>query len=135
MHIRPFHPTDEPAVIALWQDCNLVVPWNDPHQDIARKLMVAPELFLVGVMDDHVIATLMAGYEGHRGWFNYLAVATAHQRRSHARALVEAAEERLAARGCPKINLQIRATNQCVIEFYRAIGYSVDDVISMGKRL
>ena len=75
MHIRPFAAQDEPAVVALWQQCNLTRPWNDPHKDIARKLAVQPELLLVGEMDGAVMASVMAGYEGHRGWVNYLAVA------------------------------------------------------------
>ena len=135
MLIRPYQPTDEPAVIALWRACDLTRPWNDPHEDIARKLTVQPHLFLVGEVENEVMATLMAGYEGHRGWLNYLAVAPAFQRQGHGRALVEAAESGLAALGCPKINLQIRATNHDVIAFYRSLGFSVDDVMSMGKRL
>ena len=75
MQIRPFQPADEAAVIALWEACKLTRPWNDPRKDIARKLAVQPELFLVGTVDGEIVATVMAGYEGHRGWVNYLAVA------------------------------------------------------------
>ncbi len=92
-------------------------------------------MFLVGVVDGRVIACVMAGYEGHRGWLNYLAVAPEHQRRGYARAIVNEAERLLLQSGCPKINLQIRASNCEVIEFYRRLGYAVDDVVSMGKRL
>lgn len=74
MHIRPFIEQDRQAVIELWQDCGLVVPWNDPNKDIDRKLKVGADLFLVGEGDGRIIATLMGGYEGHRGWANYLAV-------------------------------------------------------------
>ncbi|HEV3007768.1 MAG TPA: acetyltransferase GCN5, partial [Burkholderiales bacterium] len=77
MQIRPFQAVDEPAVVALWKECRLTRPWNDPRKDIARKLAVQPELFLVGVVDGAVMASVMAGYEGHRGWVNYLAVAPA----------------------------------------------------------
>jgi ribosomal protein S18 acetylase RimI-like enzyme len=77
----------------------------------------------------------MAGYEGHRGWINYLAVCPDHQRRGIGRMLMEQAEMLLKRAGCPKINLQVRSTNSEVIAFYQAIGYSVDDVISMGRRL
>jgi ribosomal protein S18 acetylase RimI-like enzyme len=135
MEIRSFQPEDEPAVIALWQQCDLVRPWNDPHRDICRKLKVNPEWFLVGLVDGQVVATVMAGYEGHRGWLNYLAVAPEFQRRGLARGIVVEAERLLREAGCPKINLQIRTSNQAVIEFYRRLGYSVDDVVSMGKRL
>ena len=135
MLIRPFRPGDEAAVIALWQRCDLVRPWNDPHKDIQRKLLVRPDLFLVGIVDDHILASVMAGYEGHRGWLNYLAVDPAHQRRGHARAMVAEAERLLRAAGCPKINLQVRTSNNGVIEFYRKLGYAADEVTSMGKRL
>ena len=135
MKIRCFQSEDEPAVIALWQQCDLVRPWNDPHRDICRKLKINPEWFLVGLVDGQVVATVMAGYEGHRGWLNYLAVAPEFQRRGLAREIVAEAERLLRKAGCPKINLQIRTSNQAVIEFYRRLGYSVDDVVSMGKRL
>jgi ribosomal protein S18 acetylase RimI-like enzyme len=135
MEIRRFRREDEPSVIALWQRCDLVRPWNDPCRDICRKLKINPEWFLVGLVDGQVVATVMAGYEGHRGWLNYLAVAPEFRRRGLAREIVAEAEGLLRKAGCPKINLQIRTSNQAVIEFYRRLGYSVDDVVSMGKRL
>jgi ribosomal protein S18 acetylase RimI-like enzyme len=135
MQIRPFQPQDEEAVVSPWQRCDLVRPWNDPHKDIRRKLGVRPDLFLVGVLDGRVIACVMAGYEGHRGWLNYLAVDPGHQRHGLARAIVTEAERRLREAGCPKINLQIRTSNHGVIEFYRRLGYSTDKVVSMGRRL
>jgi ribosomal protein S18 acetylase RimI-like enzyme len=135
MQIRPFDPEDETAVVSLWKRCDLVRSWNDPHKDIHRKLRVRPDLFLIGVLDGQVIATVMAGYEGHRGWLNYLAVAPEHQRRGFGRAIVGEAERLLQEAGCPKINLQIRKTNVGVIQFYRDLGYSVDEVVSMSKRL
>jgi ribosomal protein S18 acetylase RimI-like enzyme len=112
-----------------------VRPWNDPHRDISRKLQVRGDLFLVGVADGKIVATVMAGYEGHRGWVNYLAVAPENQRAGLARKMMDEAERRLREAGCPKINLQVRGGNASAIEFYRAIGYIQDDVISMGKRL
>jgi ribosomal protein S18 acetylase RimI-like enzyme len=135
MQIRPFQPQDTEAVISLWRQCDLVRPWNDPHKDIQRKLRVRPDLFLVGVLEGRVVACVMVGYEGHRGWLNYLAVAPEHQRRGLARAIVAEAERLLREAGCPKINLQIRTSNHGVIEFYRHLGYATDDVASMGKRL
>jgi ribosomal protein S18 acetylase RimI-like enzyme len=135
MRIRPFRPEDEAAVVALWEHCGLVRAWNDPHKDIRRKLLVRPDLFLVGLVDDHIVASVMAGYDGHRGWLNYLAVDPAQRRRGHARAIVAEAERRLRAAGCPKINLQVRTSNHRAIEFYRKLGYSVDEVSSLGKRL
>ncbi len=135
MHIRPFAPDDEDALIALWRECGLVRPWNDPRKDIARKLAVQPDLLLVGESDGVVVASAMAGYEGHRGWINYLAVAPGHQRRGLARQLMAEVERRLMAVGCPKINLQVRSSNLEVIAFYQRLGYAVDEVVSLGKRL
>ena len=134
-HIRPYHADDEEAVIALWTACKLVVPHNDPKKDIARKLRVNPAWFLIGEQDRMIVATCMAGYEGHRGWINYLAVSPGAQRRRLASRMMEEAERMLRNAGCPKINLQIRSTNSQVIEFYKSIGFKVDDVTCMGKRL
>lgn len=135
MEIRPFELRDEAAVVQLWIDCGLVVPWNDSYRDIQRKLKVQPEMFLVGCLDDQIIATIMAGYEGHRGWINYLAVHPKFQRTGIGRRMMDEAEGLLRAAGCPKINLQVRSTNAKVIAFYKRIGYMVDDVVSFGKRL
>lgn len=135
MRIRAYHPTDEEAVVALWLECGLTRPWNDPRKDIARKLTEQPELFLVGTVDFKLVATAMIGFDGHRGWVYYLAVAPGHRKHSHGRALMDEAERRLIARGCPKINLLVRSTNSAVIEFYRGLGYAQDDAVSLGKRL
>jgi ribosomal protein S18 acetylase RimI-like enzyme len=133
--IRPFADTDEDAVVALWERCDLTRPWNDPHRDIERKRHVRPEWFLVAVDGDTVVGSVMAGYEGHRGWINYLAVDPGQRRDGLGRALMEAAEERLLAAGCPKINLQIRGGNTEAIAFYEAIGFREDHVRCFGKRL
>ena len=135
MEIREFQPTDEEAVIVLWERCGLVRPWNDPRKDISRKLKVRPDLFLVGVADRKVVATVMAGYDGHRGWINYLAVAPEERRRGRGRTMMREAENRLRSAGCPKINLQIRRANADVIAFYASLGYVQDEVVSMGRRL
>jgi ribosomal protein S18 acetylase RimI-like enzyme len=135
MIIRPYRAADEAAVVALWRACDLVRPWNDPHRDIRRKLGVNPEWFLVGEIDGRVAASVMAGYEGHRGWINYLAVDPAARRRGLGRALMAEAERLLRAAGCPKINLQVRAGNAAAAAFYRSLGFAADDVVSFGKRL
>ena len=135
MQIRPFQPADEAAVIALWEECKLTRPWNDPRKDIARKLAVQPELFLVGTLEGEIIATVMAGYEGHRGWVNYLALAPRVRRRGHARALMQHVEALLLERGCPKLGLLVRHSNLEAIAFYRRLGYAQDDSVSLGKRL
>ena len=133
--LRTFDVNDTEAVVALWHECGLVHPNNDPHKDIARKLRVRPDLFLVGVIDGAIMASVMIGYEGHRGWINYLAVSPFFQKRGYGRLLMEEVERRLQTEGCPKINLQVRTTNAAVLSFYRAIGYLQDDVVSLGKRL
>ena len=135
MTIRPYHPNDKAALLALWQSCGLIRPQNDPRKDIARKLRVNPEWLLVGENAGRIVAAVMAGYEGHRGWINYLAVDPAHRRAGLGRAMMAAAERLLRAAGCPKINLQVRTSNRDVIAFYQRIGFAVDDVVSLGKRL
>ncbi len=135
MEIRPYTPVDRDALIKLWRDCHLLVPHNDPDRDIERKLKVAPEWFVVGFENSELIASCMIGYDGHRGWINYLAVTPSRQRQGFARQLMQFAEERLKEAGCPKINLQIRSGNQAARSFYEKLGYATDPVISMGKRL
>lgn len=135
MYIRAFQLPDQTALIELWQRCDLLRPWNDPVKDIQRKLAVRPDLFLVGERDGNIIASVMAGYEGHRGWLNYLAVDPEYQRQGLGRELVSEAERLLLEAGCPKINLQVRSSNPSVIEFYQRLGYLTDDVVSLGKRL
>ncbi|MEX1345352.1 MAG: GNAT family acetyltransferase, partial [Candidatus Limnocylindrales bacterium] len=129
MHIRPYRAADTEAVIALWEACDLTRPWNDPRADIARKLADSPELLLVGEEEGRVVGTVMAGYDGHRGWINYLAVAPASRARGLGRALMDAAEERLAALGCAKINLQVREGNDAARAFYEAIGYRLEPIV------
>ncbi len=135
MQIRPFKPVDENAVVELWNRCGLLRPWNDPRRDIACKLRVQPEWFLVGTIDEQIVATVMAGFDGHRGWVNYLAVDPDFQRRGLGRRIMTEAERLLHDFGCPKINLQIRRDNQQAINFYERIGFSEDAVVSYGKRL
>jgi ribosomal protein S18 acetylase RimI-like enzyme len=134
-NIRSFRQSDTEAVVQLWKACGLVTRTNDPLADIQRKLRVDPQWFLVGLLDHQLVATCMAGYEGHRGWINYLAVAPRFRRRGFATCLMAEAERRLAAAGCPKINLQVRDTNTEVLRFYRRIGFVQDPVVSLGKRL
>ncbi len=133
--VRPYAAGDEAEVVALWRRCDLVVPWNDPHADVQRKLEFQPELFLVGTLAGRVVASVMAGYDGHRGWLNYLAVAPDLQRQGIGRRIMAAAEAALRQLGCAKINLQVRSSNPNVVAFYERLAYAVEDRISMGKRL
>lgn len=133
--IRPYRESDQGAVVELWRECGLVVAWNDPESDIRRKLRVQRGMFLVGLRGPRLVATVMAGYEGHRGWINYLAVKPEFRKQGLGRRLMEEAEALLIAAGCPKVNLQVRKSNSAAVAFYERIGYSSDAVVSMGKRL
>jgi len=137
--LRVFTPADTESVVALWEACGLVRPWNDPRRDIARKLSVQPELFLVAEDTDDrahsVVGAGMAGFDGHRGWVNYLAVRPDLQGSGLGRAFMIEFERLLTALGCPKLNLQVRAGNEQVIGFYESLGYTDDHTVSLGKRL
>jgi len=134
MKIRAYEEKDKNDVISLWDECGLVVPQNNPAKDIERKLKVDPDLLLVGIKENRVVATVMGGYEGHRGWINYLAVKPSEQRKGYGQAIMLAVENLIKQKGCPKINLQVRNTNDAVIAFYAAIGYGNDHVVGLGKR-
>lgn len=133
--IRQFAPADTDATVALWEACGLTRPWNDPHADIARKLTVQPELFLVAEVEGEVIGSVMAGYDGHRGWMYYLATAPSQRGLGVGRSLVAAAEELLEAMGCPKAQLMVRNDNHAASDFYTGIGYETNAVLVLGKRL
>jgi len=137
--IRVFRAADEASVVALWEACGLVVPWNVPSLDIARKVDFQPDLFFVAEGESEgearIVGSVMAGYEGHRGWINYLAVDPRLRRGGLGRELMRHVEEKLVALGCPKINLQVRGTNSDVLAFYESLGYRLDDAVSLGKRL
>ncbi|MBT3715341.1 MAG: GNAT family acetyltransferase [Deltaproteobacteria bacterium] len=135
MLVRPYRTDDEESLVSLWQVCELTVPWNNPHKDIARKLQVQPELFLVGILDSRLIATVLGGYDGHRGWINYLAVHPDFQGNGYGQGIMNSVETALREMGCPKINLQVRTGNDKIGSFYQKLGFTNDQVVSMGKRL
>ncbi|MGB7449281.1 MAG: GNAT family acetyltransferase [Ornithinimicrobium sp.] len=135
MRIRPFDRGDTDAVVALWHEVSITRPWNDPHRDIERKMTVQPELFLVGVVDDHVVATAMSGFDGHRGWLYYFAVSPAHQSAGLGSALLQHVEQLLIDAGCPKLNVQIRDGAHDLVARYERWGYAQDGATGMGKRL
>jgi len=136
LEIRPFEDADLEAVVVLWREVFAGdPPWNDPIDVVARKKTVQAELFLVGVVGSRVVGTVLAGFDGVRGWVHHLAVAPDHRRQGLAGRLMDRAEAGLLERGCPKLNLQVRGSNRAVIAFYESRGYRVDDVISLGKPL
>ena len=133
--IRSYRHGDEDQVVALWQACELTQPWNDPRRDIARKLDAQAGPFWVAEADEVLVGTVMVGYDGHRGWINYLAVDQTWRGQGIARALMAHAERELTSLGCPKLNLQVRSGNRQVLAFYERLGYLQDDVVCLGKRL
>ena len=99
--------------------CELTVPWNNPHKDIARKLQVQPELFLVGILDSNLIATVMGGYDGHRGWIIFLAVHPDFRENGYGQKIMNSVETKIREMGCPKNNLQIRTGNDKIAFSYQ----------------
>lgn len=134
LRVRPFTSQDTRAVIDLWRTSNLVTAANDPEVDIALKRTTQPALFLVAQDSADIVGSCMAGFDGHRGWLNYLAVDPHARRKGIGTALVHAAEARLRALGCPKVNLQVRAENSAVTSFYKSLSYQLEDRLSLAKR-
>ncbi len=136
MEIRSYLESDEADVSALWREVFSDAPaWNHPETDIKRKLSVQRELFLVATSGGELAGTAMAGYDGHRGWVYCVAVSPRCRRQGIGTTLMREVEERLGRLGCPKLNLQVRASNQEAVAFYKKLGYDVEQRISMGKRL
>jgi len=133
--IRAFALRDTESVIALWQATGLTRSWNNPHLDIQRKLTVQPELFFVAAEGEDIIGTVMAGYDGHRGWLYYLASDPMRRGQGIGRALVATAEEALLELGCPKVQLMVRPGNDDALGFYDTLGYERFDTTTTGKRL
>lgn len=134
MEIRVFRQDDFEEVITLWERCDLLRPWNDPEMDIERKLNHDPDLFLVAEVGE-VVGSVMGGYDGHRGSAYYLGVHPDYRGRGIANALINRLEKKLIARGCPKIQLMVREDNDTVIEMYEKLGYEIQAITSLGKRL
>jgi len=136
LEIRSFREADEGAVVKLWLEAFPGdPPWNEPVKVVRRKLGVQRDLFLVGEYRGLIVAAVVAGFDGFRGWVYHLAVESTDRRRGFGRAMMVAAEARLRELGCPKINLQVRTSNVEVIQFYRGLGYTVEERVSMSKRL
>ncbi|MEC7304463.1 MAG: GNAT family acetyltransferase [Pseudomonadota bacterium] len=135
MIFRDFSSADTAGVVALWQECGLTRPWNDPVKDIRRKQTDKNGAFWVVCRGDEVIASVMIGYDGHRGTINYLAIAPAFQRSGLGAELMRRAEAFLIEIGCPKVSFCVRKDNLSVLAFYDRLGYAADDVHFLGKRL
>jgi ribosomal protein S18 acetylase RimI-like enzyme len=136
LEIRSFAEHDRDSVVALWKDVFSKDPfWNDPLEIIRSKMQVQPDLFLVGIYKNQLIATVMGGFDGFRGWVYHLAVTPNLRKRGFGKKIMETLEKKLLELGCPKINLQVRGLNRGIVEFYESLGYEEEDRISMGKRL
>lgn len=135
MDIRTFNELDREGVIELWKACDLTRPWNDPNKDIDRKVQFQPDLFFVCSLNKQIIASAMAGYDGHRGSVFYLAVSPDYQGKGYGQKLMVHIEKTLVKLGCPKLNIVVRSSNDLVLGFYSNMGYAIDDVVSIGKRL
>jgi len=135
MDISPLDPSEAPQAAALWAEAGVSHPWNDPYADIAAALACPTSNILTARDNGRIVATAMAGYDGHRGWLYYVAVADSHRGTGCGRAVMSAAEQWLHARGAHVIRLMVRRTNEGALGFYEKLGYEAGDLIVMGKRL
>ena len=135
LNYRDFTENDTEAVVALWRECGLTRPWNDPRKDIVRKITDRNGAFWVVENAYGIIASVMVGYDGHRGTINYLAVIPAAQDQGIGGELMNRAETYLTGLGCPKVSFCVRKDNLPVLSFYNRLGYEIDDVHFLGKRL
>ena len=136
MQIRVYREADEQAVIALWNQALAPrAPHNDPALNIRKKQEVADGLFFIAMDEERVVGTVMGGYDGHRGWIYSVAVDPDYRHQGIGSALLHHVEAALEERGCLKINLQVRSNNTEVIAFYEKLGFEVEEIVSMGKRL
>jgi len=135
MIVSEITDADAAGVVDLWRRCDLTRPWNDPHADLARARRTPGSTVLVGHLAGALVASVMVGDDGHRGWVYYLAVAPDVRRGGLGRRMMAAAEDWLWARGCPKIQLMVRGANTAAIGFYERLGLERQEVVTLGKRL
>jgi ribosomal protein S18 acetylase RimI-like enzyme len=135
LSIGELREAEAEAAVALWREQNLTRPWNDPHDDLRFALGKPSSTVLAGRLGDRLVATVMLGHDGHRGWVYYLAVAGDCQKRGLGRAMMRAAEQWMTERGVPKLQLMVRADNAVALGFYATIGYERGDVVVLGRRL
>lgn len=135
MRIEPATPEDREATIALWEAAGLTRPWNDPGSDFDLALANPTSDVLLACDGPELVGSVMVGFDGHRGWVYYLATDPKHRKRGIGRALMNAAEDKLRELGCPRIRLMVRGRNLSARDFYEAIGYEIQDVITLGRTL
>lgn len=134
MRIQPIDPNQFEDVVELWERAGLTRPWNDPRLDLRRAVDGPSSAVLVGMDGEALVAAVMVGHDGHRGWVYYLAVGPDARGEGRGRAMMAAAEAWLRQRGVPKLNLMVRGSNAAVLSFYRALGFDVDDVQVLSRR-
>jgi ribosomal protein S18 acetylase RimI-like enzyme len=132
--VREAKPEDKAEIIEIWRACDLVKPQNDPSDDFDLALQTSTSTIFVLNDSTRMIGAVMAGFDGHRGWFYYLGVLPQFQNGGNGRLLVEAAEQWLTSQGAPKTMLMVRDTNTKVIAFYEKLGYNVEQTRVLGKR-
>lgn len=136
MEIRKYRDADFAGIDALWKEAFPKDPhWNRAANAVPAKTSFQPDLLFVAVNDGKVVGSVMAGYDGHRGWLYAVAVCQSYRRSGLGTKLVRKAEEALRSLGCGKINLQVRSTNKAVVQFYEDLGYQIEDRISLGRRV
>ena len=132
--VRELAASDADAIVALWEQAGLTRPWNPPHADVALALS-GPSSVILGIRDgDALVATALAGHDGHRGWLYYLAVAATHRGTGLAREVVTAGESWLRAQGVRKVQLMVRDGNPA-LGLYEHLGYERQDVAVLGRWL
>ena len=135
-NIRVYRERDREQVLALWQECDLINPKNDPQKDLDRKKGFGEELFLVIEEREKIIGTVMGGYDGHRGIINYLGVHPSFRGQGLGKMLLQAVEQKLKDLGCPQVNLLVWSNNSEVLKFYKETQYSeANDIVLLRKRL
>jgi ribosomal protein S18 acetylase RimI-like enzyme len=135
VEIRELDGNHRGEAVALWVRTGLVRPWNPPEQDFDRAVSGRGSAVLGAVDGDRLVATVMVGHDGHRGWVYYVAVEPAVQATGIGRAMMQAAEEWVHNAGIPKIQLMVRSTNTAALEFYDAVGFTVEDTVVLSRRL
>ena len=135
MEISRLYLSEAAQAAALWEESGLVRAWNDPRADIEAALACATSTILAARDGGRVVGTVMAGYDGHRGWLYYVAVTPSQRGRGLGRALMTAAERWLAEQGARVIRLMVRAENEGVTSYYRSLGYEDSNMLVLGKRL
>ena len=134
--VRSYDPGDREAVIGLWDEVFADdPPWNQPELVIDSKIKVQADLFFVCEIDGSIVGTVLAGFDGHRGWVHKVATDPRYRRKGIARLLMEAAERGLASKGCKKLNLQVRDGNDGAVAFYKGLGFAEERRVSMSKHL